>query len=37
MKQLIKANDYLAYNDPLLDYLIDVANHFCKVIDKGTQ
>lgn len=28
MKQLIKTDDYLAYNDPLLDYLIDVANHF---------
>lgn len=35
MKQLIKTDDYLAYNDPLLDYLIDVANHFWLSYDPG--
>ena len=28
MKQLIKTEDYFAMEDPLLDYLVDVANHF---------
>lgn len=28
MKRLVKIEDYLGDNDPLLDYLVDVANHF---------
>ena len=28
MKQLNKKEDYFAMEDPLLDYLVDVANHF---------
>lgn len=28
MKQLIKTEDYFTMEDPLLDYLVEVANHF---------
>lgn len=28
MKRLIKTEDYLGDNDPLLEYLVEVANHF---------
>ena len=28
MKQLIETEDYFALEDPLLNYLVDVANHF---------